>query len=297
MCKVWLRMTVVESKAVELLVITCWSTCSRLSALTDWDALCGWLAGFLSKWPLAVAMALGICFATNLMLTWCIGLFHWWSLSVLRSWRWSAREILGTRERNSHNPYRCACCSRGCRWVQSSSAWGWWISTFHAFWLSFFTPDRTGCVSDSWKSWNDSLLKTAVRPASVKGSNPRSVSSSSSLLNMNAGRKKGPICKTPSLLILSLQMRVHLGSPWWRWSTRVRILALLVYVMLLNPLAWSRFCTYSGRCAWQPVQTLVEWGCLHSHACVPSWRLASLATGQGRLGSDDMVLRPPLYPH
>ncbi len=40
-------------------------------------------------------------------------------------------------------------------------------------------------------------MKTAVHPASVKGSSPRSVSSYSSLLKMNAGRKKGPICKTP----------------------------------------------------------------------------------------------------
>ncbi len=32
-----------------------------------------------------------------------------------------------------------------------------------------------------------------------------------------------------------------------------------------------RFCLYSGRCAWRPVPTLVEWGCLHWHACVPPW--------------------------
>ncbi len=49
---------------------------------------------------------------------------------------------------------------------------------------------------DPWNSWNDALLNTAVHPASVKGSNPRGVSSNSSLLKMNAGRKKGPICRT-----------------------------------------------------------------------------------------------------
>jgi hypothetical protein len=65
MSKVWLRATVVGSKGVELLNIKCCSAWSRFSALTAWDALCGWLAGFRSKCPLAVAMALGIYFANN----------------------------------------------------------------------------------------------------------------------------------------------------------------------------------------------------------------------------------------
>ncbi len=53
-----------------------------------------------------------------------------------------------------------------------------------------------------------------MHPASVKGSNPRSVSSSSSLLNMNAGRKKGPICKMP-FRSLRVHVRHHTSDPFF----------------------------------------------------------------------------------